>query len=81
MDTRNLFTKQPSKKVEDRHTGKYRVKMIISNHDVKLDLPSDLHIYPVFYIKLFDAAAIDNFHSGHLQPPGRPIKVDKEVEY
>ena len=39
LDTRNLFTKRPSRKLENCHIGKYRVKKIISNHAVKLDLP------------------------------------------
>ena len=81
MDTRNLFTKRPSRKLENRHAGKYRVKKIISNHAVKLDLPSDFHVYPVFHVNLLEPAATDDPHPGHVQPPGPPIKVDGETEY
>ena len=31
LDTRNLFTKWPSKKIENCYASKYRVKRIISN--------------------------------------------------
>ena len=81
MDTRNLFTKRPSTKLENCHVGKYRVKKIVSNHAVELDLPSDLHVHPIFYVNLLEPAATDDPHPGHVQPLGPPIKVDGETEY
>ena len=81
LDTKNLFTKQLSRKLENRYAGKYWVKKIISNHVVELDLPSDLHIYLVFHINLLKLAVSDNPHPGHVQPPSLPIKVDKETKY
>ena len=81
MDTRNLFTKRPSRKLENCHAGKYRVKKIVSNHAVELDLPSDLHVHLIFHINLFEPAATDDPHPGPVQPPGPPIKVDGETEY
>ena len=81
LDTRNLFTKRPSRKLENRHAGKYRVKRIISNHAVELDLPNDLRVHPVFHVNLLEPAATDDPHPGHVQPPGPPIEVDGETEY
>ena len=81
LDTRNLFTKRPSKKQENCHAGKYRVQKIISNYAVELDLPSDLHIHPIFYINLLEPAVIDDPLSGYVQPPSPPIKVDGETKY
>ena len=66
LDTRNLFTKQLSRKLENCHVGKYRVKKIISNHAIELDLLSDLHIHLVFYINLLKPAATDDPHPGHV---------------
>ncbi len=81
LDTRNLFTKWPSRKLENCHAGKYRVKRIISNHAVKLDLPNDLHVHPVSHVNLLEPAATDDPHPGHVQPPGPPIEVDGETKY
>ena len=64
LDTRNLFTKQPSRQLENYHAGKYRVKKIISNHVVKLYLPYDFHVHPVFHVYLFKPAATDDPHPG-----------------
>ena len=81
LDTRNLFTKQPSRKLKNCHIGKYQVKKIISNHTVKLDLFNNLHAYPIFHVNLFEPAATDNPYLGHIQPLGLPIKVDGETKY
>ena len=81
LDTRNLFTKQPNRKPENCHISKYQVKKIISNHAIELDLSSDLHVHLVLYINLFEPAATDNSHPGHVQSPGPPIKVDGKTEY
>ena len=76
-----MFTKRPSRKLENCHEGKYRVKKIISNHVVELDLSSDLHGNPIFYVNLLEPAATDDLYPGHVQPLGPPIKVDRETKY
>ena len=76
-----MFTKRPRRKLENCYAGKYHVKKIVSNHAVKLDLPSDLHIHLIFQVNLLKPAATDDPHSGYVQPPGPPIKVDRETEY
>ena len=81
LDTRNLFTKQSSRKLKNCHLGKYWVKKIVSNHAVELDLPSDLYVHPIFHINLLEPAATDDSHPSHVQPPGPPIKFNGETEY
>ena len=66
LDTRNLFTKRPSRKLENRHMGKYRVKKIISNHTIELDLPNDLRVHLVFHVNLFEPTATNDPHPGHV---------------
>ena len=81
LDTTNLFTKRPSRKLENCHAGKYQVKKIISNYTIKLDLLSDLHVHPIFHVNHLEPATTDNPHPGYVQSPGPPIKVDGETEY
>ena len=81
MNTKNLFTKQRNKKLENCHVRKYQVKKIICNHAVKLDLPSNLYVHPVFHVNLFEPVAIDDPYPDYVQPPGPPIKVDGETKY
>ena len=81
LDTRNLFTKQPSKKLKNSHVDKYRVKKIISNHAIKLDLLSDLYVYPIFYVNFLKPAVTDDPHPGYVQLFGPPIEVDRKIKY
>ena len=81
LNTRNLFNKRPSRKLENCHAGKYQVKKIISNHDVELDLFSDLHIYTVFYINFLESAATDDPYPSHIESSDSLIEVDGKTEY
>ena len=54
---------------------------MISNYAVKLDLPSDLHVHPVFHVNLLKPATTDDPHLGHVQPSSPPIEVNRETEY
>ena len=81
LDTRNLFTKLSSKKLQNCHVGKYQVKRIISNYAIKLNFSSDLHIHLVFHVTFLEPATTDDLHSSHVQFLGPPIKVNKETEY
>ena len=81
MNTWNLFTKRPNRKLENSHAGKYQVKKIISNHVVKLDLSYDFHVHLVFHVNLIQLAAPNDSHLGYVQLANPLIKVDGETEY
>ena len=76
-----MFTKQSSKKLENRHKGKYQIKKIINSDVVKLDLPGDHHVYPIFNVNLLKLTTTDNPYLNHVQPPGPSIEVDGETKY
>ena len=80
LDTWNLFTKWPCRKLENCFTGPYPVKKIINTHAVELVLPEDIQIHFVFHVNLLEPAATNPPHAGHIQPPPPPIEVDGEAE-
>ena len=80
LDTRNLFTKRPCRKLENRRAGPYPVKKVISTHAVELVFPEDICVHSVFYVNLLEPAATD-LHAGHIQPPPPPIEVDGKAEW
>ena len=80
LDTRNLFTKRPCRKLENRRAGPYPVRRVISTHAVELVLPEDICVHPVFHVNLLEPAATDPPHAGHIQPPPPPIEVYGEAE-
>ena len=81
LDTRNLFTKRPCRKLENCRAGPYPVKRVISIHAVELVLPEDIRVHPVFHVNLLEPAATDPPHAGHIQPPPPSIEVDGEAEW
>ena len=81
LDTRNLFTKRPCQKLENRRAGPYPVKKIVSMHAIELKLPDDIRVHPVFHVNFLKPAAINAPHAGHIQPPPSPIEVDNEIKW
>lgn len=81
LDTRNLFTKRSSYKLENCHTGKYLVKKVISPYIIELDLFLDLSVYPMFHINLLKLAVTDLSHLSNVQPFGPLIKFEREIKY
>ena len=81
LDTRNLVTKRPCQKLENRRAGPYKMKKIVSTHAIELELPEDIRIHPVFHVNLLEPTATDPPHPGHIQPPPLPIEIDGETEW
>ena len=81
LDTRNLFTKRSCWKLENHFAGPYLVKQIVSTYAIKLTLPEDICMHPVFYVSFLEPAATDPSHAGYIQPLPPPIEVDGEAEW
>ena len=81
LDARNIVTKRPSRKLENKRLGPYKVKRVVSTHSVELDLPVDIQIHPVFHVNLLEPMPSEPPHVGHLQDPPPPVKVDGEEEW
>ena len=53
---KNITTKRPSKKLDYKYLGPYKVTKRISENNYQLDLPPKVRIYLIFYIFLFKNA-------------------------
>jgi hypothetical protein len=76
LDARNLTTKRPSKKLDHRRLGPYKVIQKISSHVYKLQLPKTMKIHPVFHVILLTPYRKDPIIERHLPPPPDPEVVD-----
>jgi hypothetical protein len=47
MDTRNILTQRPRRKLDWKHLGPYKVSEVVSLWAYQLNLPKNLHIHPV----------------------------------
>ena len=54
--TKNITTKKPSKKLNHKYLGPYKVIKKISENNYQLDLPFKVRIYLIFYISLLENA-------------------------
>ena len=61
LATKNIITKKPSKKLDYKYLGLYKVIKRISENNYQLDLPSKVRIYPIFYILSLEDAINVNF--------------------
>lgn len=79
LNTRNLHTKRPSKKLDSKRAGPFTILQQVSPYAYKLDLPASVNVHPVFHVNLLEPVALDA-HPGHYQPPPPPVKVDGHEE-
>ena len=57
LSTKNIRTRRPCKKLEDKCIGPYRITRVAHNRSYELDLPRTLRIWPVFHVSLLRPAS------------------------
>jgi hypothetical protein len=82
LDTRNINTNRPAKKLDWKNAGPYEVEKVISPHAYRLKLPDTVKIHPVFHTSVLrPAAPASDALPGQIQDPPPPVEVDGEDEY
>jgi hypothetical protein len=74
---------RPTKKLQHRFIGPYRISQKVSPVAYKLDLPDTLHIHPVFHVSLLRPyKEPTSFPDRDLpDPPPPPVTIDDAPEY
>ena len=81
LDTRNIKTARPSKKLDWKNQGPYKVIEVISPTAVRIQLPYSTQLHDVFHVYLVDHAP-DDPHKGQGRAPPDPIVTqDNHTEY
>jgi hypothetical protein len=62
---RNLKTRRPTKKFDDKMFGPFRVEKVVSPMAIRLKLPRSWKIHPTFHVKLLEPFRT----SAHRAPP------------
>ena len=79
LRTNNLSTTRPTKKLDYKRIGPFKVKKKINNVTYELNLPDDLKIHPTFHISLLDPFSGET-DPRPAPPPAPPIQLQPEHE-
>jgi hypothetical protein len=80
LSSRNLRTQRPSKKLDSKNLGPFKVLEKVGATSYRLQLPASMQIYPVFHSNLLRLDP-DNPLPGQIQEPPPPIKIEGEEEF
>ena len=77
---RNVKTTRPSKKLDYKKMGPFKIIKKVGTSSYKLDLPTSMRIHNTFHISLLEPYE-DNKFPSQIQTPPPPIEIDGEPEY
>ena len=86
LSTANITTdvdaRRPSRKLNPRFIGPYKIVKMVSPVACKLELPSNMKIHPVFHVSLLRKYQPNpEEFSDRYQPPPPPIVIEDQQEY
>ena len=80
LSSRNLRTQRPSKKLDSKNLGPFKVLEKVGATSYRLQLPASMQIHPVFHSNLLRLDP-DNPLPGQVQEPPPPIEIEGEEEF
>lgn len=81
LSSRHIRTTRPSRKLDYKRLGRFKVLERVGTHAYKLDLPSTMKIHPVFHVSLLEPCD-SNPLPGQQQPTEPPaLVVNGEEEW
>lgn len=78
--TKNIRTTRPSKKLDYRRLGPFKIIQKVGNVAYKLELPPSMKIHNVFHVSLLEPT-IKNKFQGRIQEPPPPVEVEGDEEF
>jgi len=86
LDSKNITVdvqaRRPTKKLQPKFLGPFKIKKIVSTVAYELDLPATMKVHPVFHVVLLKRYQENSKEfPGRIVPPPPPIKVDDEDEF
>lgn len=80
LSAKNIRTTRPTRKLDWKRLGRFKIKKTISPYAYELDLPASMKIHPVFHVSLLDPVNKDPV-PGQILPPPPPVEVEGEEEF
>ena len=80
LNAKNIRTRRPSRKLDNKRLGPFTVDTAIGTHAYRLLLPDSMQVHPVFHVSLMDPVREDPLPGQAITPPP-PVIVDGDTEY
>lgn len=80
LSAKNWTTRRPSKKLDNKQLGPFKIIKKVSTHAYQLQLDEGMRIHDVFHVCHLGKVPQDRFPSRH-QPPPPPVEINGETEY
>ena len=81
LNTKNIKTTRPSKKLDHKRMGPFRIVKKVSDSAFRLELPRSMRfLHPVFHASLLTPHRTNTIPN-RSQPPPPPVELDGEDEY
>ena len=83
LSARNISTLRPSKKLDHKNLGPFKIIGKIGSHAYRLALPSSMKIHPVFHVSLLTPASNPDLPDlpDRVVPPPPPVEVEGQEEW
>jgi hypothetical protein len=80
LDARHIRTQRPSRKLDWKNLGRFKITRILNPWVYELELPPSMKIHNVFHVSKLSPAATDPL-KGQVAPPAPPIEVEGDISY
>jgi hypothetical protein len=80
LNARNWKTHHPSRKLDNKRHGPFKVLAKVSPYTYRIELPPTMKCHNVHHVSLLELAANDLYRGQWLEPPP-PVEIDSEDEY
>jgi hypothetical protein len=80
LSAAHLRTSRPSKKLDQKRIGPFRIVERIGLQAYRLELPTTMKIHDVFHVSLLEPAK-QNVIPDRTQPPPLPVELESVTEY
>jgi len=81
LESKNIHSNQPSKKLDNKRYGPFRISKDIGSGAFKLELPEGWMIHNVFHEDLLTRCVELKFKGQHEKPAPPPTIINEEEEY
>lgn len=79
LSSQNMNSHRPSKKLDWKYYGPYKILEKVGKRAYKLELPQTIKVHPVFHVSLLEKKTTDNWN--RKPEPLPPVIVDGEEEW